>query len=549
VKNVNDTELNNLRKQLWANGYFPVPNLDKACVHKTWNTPKFYEREAKRYGGIDAAIESWTRRLPYRATGVRIQGGLGVIDGDIDNAKLMARLIEIIRRIAPDVLERAPVRYGGGEHKVAWFVRIEGELFGSIHTHKYVRSLDEVEAYKAAGVAWKAAGANPAAQPSYEYHHVEMFGSKLTSHGACPRQFGAFGWHTAPDNKAGKPPREYAWADVSLLDVPLAELPTLTKAQAYEIAKDFETAAVEEGWVAVPKQDHDSSDGRVREVFDIDRKKSRFDTKDSGVVSYAELEALVILANGGDVRMSANWIEGEVSVSDDRCNASWSKKFDCVQIRDFDGGGTWHYPNDIPRGDLKDIADKMEAVKEKVQQQQQAPPEEPLADDGAPPEPPPKAAQVNTAGLLTQDLVALVVAERGDGEMRYCHDSGGWFMWDGVSWKADRLKWGFHTCREISRLMSKEEREKKAIRAMRSAGFFSAVERIAATDPRLAVTSAHWDQDAYLMGTPSGTLDLRTGEVRAPDAADGISKLAAIAPSRTSTRLLPTIPAEAIGWR
>lgn len=57
------------------------------------------------------------------------------------------------------------------------------------------------------------------------------------------------------------------------------------------------------------------------------------------------------------------------------------------------------------------------------------------------------------------------------------------------------------------------------------------------TDPRLAVTSAQWDQDGYLMGTPDGTLDLRTGLLRAADAADGITKLAALAPRRMATPL------------
>jgi putative DNA primase/helicase len=63
----------------------------------------------------------------------------------------------------------------------------------------------------------------------------------------------------------------------------------------------------------------------------------------------------------------------------------------------------------------------------------------------------------------------------------------------------------------------------------------ASVSRMATTDPRLAVTSAHWDQDPYLMGTPQGTLDLRTGLVRAPDAAEGISKLTALAPRRAPT--------------
>jgi len=43
-----DTELNNLRKQLWANGYFPVLGLNKGCFFTGWNSKGFYTRELKR---------------------------------------------------------------------------------------------------------------------------------------------------------------------------------------------------------------------------------------------------------------------------------------------------------------------------------------------------------------------------------------------------------------------------------------------------------------------------------------------------------------------
>jgi len=319
------------------------------------------------------------------------------------------------------------------------------------------------------------------------------------------------------------------------LDVPLKDLPVLTMAQAYEITKQFEETAKAAGWAAKPP---DENIGVGGEVFDIDREKTVFSTEAHGEVKYAELEALVQMH--GEVRCNPSFA-GVISESDDRCNATWHHKHNCVGVHEF-GAAANHYPSDVQSGepkDLKAVAEAMERIKEKVKQ---APPKAEAADDDdgggrADEPPPPPAAQTSVGGLLTQDLVALVVAERGEGGMRYCHDTGGWFMWDGTYWKTDRLKWGFHTCREVSRLMSKQEKEKKAIRAMRSAGFFSSVERIAATDPRLAVASGHWDQDPFLMGTPDGTLDLKTGTLRKADPADGITKLAALSPREMETPL------------
>ena len=522
-----DTELNNLRKQLYANGYFPVPNLGKACTLKGWNARDFYAREIKRYkGDADAAIDSWSGRFKkYRATGTRVEGGLVVADADVDDESLMSHLVRILREVVPEVELSAPVRFGGGTHKAAWFAQLDGEVFGRIHTRRFIRSLAVYESWVAAVAAWRAAGAVGEAPAEPGYHHVEIFGGAPTKHGNCGRQFGTFGWHTPPDNKQGKPPREYQWADQSLLDVPLAKLPTISKAQAYAITKAFEEAALADGWVPVPQEQEGGDTGG--EVFDIDREKTVFDTEHYGQVKYKELESLVH-ANG-DVRLSAGWIDGVVSVSKDRCNAKWSKRFDCVQVQDF--GGAMHFPSDIPHGDLKDIADKMEKIKERVQQAPPPPePEREAEDAAAPPTPPPAAG-----GVLTHDRVALAFAEAMAEGLRYCHHSGGWYAWDAVYWRRDETLMALHVVRELARQLSKGLTKASALKEARSVGFARSVEKFASSDPRLAVTSAHWDQDPYLMGTPEGTLDLRTGLVRAPDAADGISKLAAMAPARMPT--------------
>jgi len=61
------------------------------------------------------------------------------------------------------------------------------------------------------------------------------------------------------------------------------------------------------------------------------------------------------------------------------------------------------------------------------------------------------------------------------------------------------------------------------------------VERIASRDQRLAVTSEIWDRDPFLLGTPGGTVDLRTGVSKASSREDYITKLTSVAPAPSST--------------
>jgi putative DNA primase/helicase len=63
-----------------------------------------------------------------------------------------------------------------------------------------------------------------------------------------------------------------------------------------------------------------------------------------------------------------------------------------------------------------------------------------------------------------------------------------------------------------------------------SAKTVAAVERLARADRRLAATSNQWDANLWLLNTPEGTIDLRTGKMRPCDPEDYVTKITAIAP-------------------
>ncbi len=195
-----------LRTQLVANGYRPVPSIDKRGLLKDW--PNLI--------ATPDAIDKWSRRhKKYDTTGVLVRDGLAVIDLDIDH--------DCINEIADRILDACPtlsaaydndtlcVRKGGGL-KEAWFVRTDAKPFHCIHS-----------------ILWQQPG-HGEDDPAYR---VEIFG------GGSHRFFGAFGAHTKAND--GTVLKEYRWNSRSLLDTPLYDLPLVTEAEFMEIAAIVDT--------------------------------------------------------------------------------------------------------------------------------------------------------------------------------------------------------------------------------------------------------------------------------------------------------------------
>ena len=93
-----------------------------------------------------------------------------------------------------------------------------------------------------------------------------------------------------------------------------------------------------------------------------------------------------------------------------------------------------------------------------------------------------------------------------------------------------------------------EEAEKDAKQAVRAAKEYRAfvldrrkTSRIAATmteaEPMAEIAVAELDKDAFLLNTPGGTVDLRTGAIRPHDPQDYITKMTAVAPSHDGAEL------------
>jgi putative DNA primase/helicase len=143
------------------------------------------------------------------------------------------------------------------------------------------------------------------------------------------------------------------------------------------------------------------------------------------------------------------------------------------------------------------------------------------------------ASALRSEKTITQDGIARIFAARYAGRLLYCHSTGSWFEFAGTHWGRDETDRAFHFVREIAREQT-EGKEARELKAMRTTAFANGVERFARSDPVFAVTATYWDRDGYLLGTPGGTVELRTGKLRPSKPEDGITKLAAVSPSEHS---------------
>lgn len=141
-------------------------------------------------------------------------------------------------------------------------------------------------------------------------------------------------------------------------------------------------------------------------------------------------------------------------------------------------------------------------------------------------------AEVETieAGTISQDALARIFANRYVNRLRYCHSTGAWFEWSGAHWEQDTKERAFDFVRCLAREMT-EGSTPREVREVRKANYASGVERFAQGDRALAVSMRDWDADPFLLGTPGGTVDLRTGRLLPADPRAGITKLTSVTPA------------------
>jgi P4 family phage/plasmid primase-like protien len=106
-----------------------------------------------------------------------------------------------------------------------------------------------------------------------------------------------------------------------------------------------------------------------------------------------------------------------------------------------------------------------------------------------------------------------------------------WMLWNGQVWKKDDTLRVYDLVRRSCRTISDEAGDAKTKFALASARTVAAIEKLVRSDRRHASSAEQWDADPWLLNTPAGIVDLRTGETSEHDANHLMTKSTAVAPA------------------
>jgi putative DNA primase/helicase len=125
-------------------------------------------------------------------------------------------------------------------------------------------------------------------------------------------------------------------------------------------------------------------------------------------------------------------------------------------------------------------------------------------DDARPPE-------------YSDESLALRLAAKHGNDIRYVSRWGKWLLWSGAKWDFDETMRVFSMSRAICRAASAEPEVTRGASAIASAKTVAATVSLARADRRIAATVDQWDEGEWLLNTPKGIVDLRTGQISPND--------------------------------
>lgn len=131
----------------------------------------------------------------------------------------------------------------------------------------------------------------------------------------------------------------------------------------------------------------------------------------------------------------------------------------------------------------------------------------------------------------TEDALALAFTRRYHRDWRYVAAWGRWLVWDGRRWRNEDTLAATDLIRGVCRHAALQADNPKLAAKLATSGTVGGVERLARADRRHAATTAEWDADPWLLNTPGGVVDLRTGRLRAHDRADRMTKITTATPA------------------
>lgn len=137
---------------------------------------------------------------------------------------------------------------------------------------------------------------------------------------------------------------------------------------------------------------------------------------------------------------------------------------------------------------------------------------------------------VDVPAEYSEESLALAFSQLHGSTLRFVSAWGRWYEWTGLVWRQDDTMHVWDLSRRVCREASSECEKERVAAAVASAKTVAAVEKLARADRRHAAVVSQWDADPWLLNTPGGVVDLKTGKLRPHRADDHITKMAAVAP-------------------
>ena len=129
----------------------------------------------------------------------------------------------------------------------------------------------------------------------------------------------------------------------------------------------------------------------------------------------------------------------------------------------------------------------------------------------------------------TEDGLALTFVDAHLYDLRYTAAWHRWHRWDGTRWVEDITVKVFDLARETCRKAAAGDPKREKV--LKTAHTVASVVTLASSDQRISVVPDSWDADRWLLNTPRGLVDLRTGELRTHDPTARITKVTAVGPA------------------
>lgn len=139
----------------------------------------------------------------------------------------------------------------------------------------------------------------------------------------------------------------------------------------------------------------------------------------------------------------------------------------------------------------------------------------------------PEYSEIEIADRFANDYASVI---------RYVTTRKSWVYWTGKRWSADETDYvvdlARRHCRSEAALCASTPGNTTAqARSINSNKTVHAILKLAAVDQNIASRAVDWDADPWLLGTPEGIVDLRTGTLRPAEPKDRVTKSAAVSPA------------------